>query len=289
MPSPAFAAPVAALAPPAAAAAAAAGVCERLAQHDAQVAQRSAAARIAWEAELASLRTTASAAVRVSSPPPTATARPQPPLTGAAAVLAARVARIVGEPAVLVREAVPGKKKVAGLDEAEMLARYHARMASHGWQLAGMKKVDVDREGRGEKQTQAIVKVKGGLSSIVRVGTKPVKAVGNTDQRKEHVSKAAPAVARWASAATPRPAPARSASVAQTAQPVAPVAAETVQRPNLVEAVMRAVKKWVDAARQQGTTDEKPDDAVPAAAPSAAVGAAQVLAVLFSMGSMGRQ
>lgn len=247
-------------------------------------------------------------------------------MTHAAVVLAARVARIVGEPALLVREPPVMEKVEAMLDEKDIAARYHARMAKHGLEVAA---VGVLAE-KGEEH-RSVGLPEGRVSKGVRFAAEPAKVARNFvgadgGVRKTDAWVPASATVAWAASAAVPAGATSSAAVAQTvrrmgaaegegvqqprlfdavmsvadtdektespkpivenvnvAKPaIAAAEVEGVQRPNLVDAVMRTVRKWMDG--MQKGPGEKKDDAGPAAAPAAAVGAAQVMAVLFSLG-----
>lgn len=288
----AFTPPAAAPAKQARTAAAIAGVCERLAQHEAAVAKRSAAARIAWEAELSTLRT--SAKVAPSDTGPAAQ-------TDAQAVLQARLKRIVGEPAVLVREDQDVVERQVR-EQKRIADDYYARMAGHGWLLnKPVQPVPPDvhpqvvRPARDAGKT-ALVQLQETVSNIVTFPPKHVSSAVNQPVPTSTGS-VQETMHQTSHSASPTSATNTSATTFATAktvqqhlgdpQPSAEAQGKTepvgVQRPSLIDAVVRIVQKWMDNIQDE--RKKEPDEKPVAPPTSAAAGAAQLLAVLFSIGT----
>lgn len=246
---------VAAFTPPAASpsrAAAIAAVCERMAAHEAAVAKSNAAASRAWQAELAALRT--------------------PP---------ARV--VLQTPGVLIRE------RTHEADDAAHAEEYYRRMATHPLyrQRHAPQPIHQDaplvpvtavsdivalphRERRHAHGHADVVSEKSPI--IPTTETVPAAAAEGAG------SDASSVVAGVGSVVTGAAAVAGAPGDVGVQKDVVPVG---VQRPSLIDAVARIVQRWVDGLNQGKRRNEEGEQGGSAAAVGAA---AQVLAVLFSIG-----
>ena len=241
-------------APAPARAAAVAAVCERMAAHEAAVAKRTAAAAAAWHAELAALRTTA----------------PRVPLRA---------------PGVLIRET-----SAAAAEQARARA-YYDRMDAHELyrQRRAQGRAHDDRAAAAAAAAAALVEVHR-VSDIVKLPHRQRRhAAGHAPvvSAEEPIIPTADTALTGAPAARVAAAPAAVSGAAAAAgiadrspaREDAPVGG--VQRPSLIDAVARIVQRWVDGM-QQGKRRDEAEEQQPG---GAAVGAAaQVLAVLFSLG-----